>query len=101
MKPLAPVGDGKLQAVLMRKIPRGSERQRKMLRVYAVMLVKSGMGISPQMPSWMKQFLRQYTPNTGFGGTLAALVLRNGFDFSQETNQLHVQTLLLHLTEFQ
>ena len=30
LKPLAPVGDGKPQAVLMRTIPRGSERQRKM-----------------------------------------------------------------------
>ena len=55
LKPLAPVGDGKLQAVLMRTIPRGRERQRKMLRVYAVMLVKSGMGISLHMFFWMKQ----------------------------------------------
>jgi hypothetical protein len=64
LKPLAPVGDGKPQAVLMRTIPRGSERQRKMLIAYAVMLVKSGMEISPHMPSWMKQFLRQYSIQT-------------------------------------
>ena len=64
LKPLAPVGDGKPQAVLMRTIPRGSERHRKMLRAYAVMLVKSGMGISPQMPAWLKHFLRQYSIQT-------------------------------------
>ena len=57
LKPLAPVGDGKPQAVLMRTIPRGSERHRKMLRAYAVMLVKSGMGISPQMLAWLKHFV--------------------------------------------
>ena len=38
--------------------------------------VYDGRGVFP------KDRYSRTTPNTGFGGTLAALVLRNGFDFS-------------------